>query len=51
MMLHRTKLRFTVAFGAIILVGFGSVAFHASLKRESQWADEVPMLYSVSKLS
>lgn len=45
-LLHKCPFPFAVAFGCIICVGLGSSAFHLSLKKESQWTDEVPMLYS-----
>lgn len=40
------ELRFSAAFGAIALVGAGSVGFHMTLRREWQMMDEVPMLWS-----
>jgi dihydroceramidase len=51
LLLHKCTPRFAVAFGCIIVVGLGSVAFHATLKKESQWTDEVPMLYSAMSFS
>jgi dihydroceramidase len=46
--LHRRTLerRFFVAFLAVIAVGLGSIAFHATLQFELQMMDELPMLYS-----
>jgi dihydroceramidase len=46
--LHRRVLeaRFLLAFGMVIVVGIGSVAFHGSLRFELQLLDELPMLYS-----
>jgi len=46
--LHRRVLerRFAAAFFAVAIVGLGSVAFHATLRRELQMMDELPMLYS-----
>jgi dihydroceramidase len=37
--------RFLMVYAALILVGIGSVAFHATLKLELQMLDELPMLY------
>ena len=47
--LHRRSLetRFLLSFALIAVVGFGSVAFHATLWREGQLADELPMLWVV----
>jgi dihydroceramidase len=46
--LHRGVLerRFLLAFFAVMVVGLGSIAFHATLRRELQMMDELPMLYS-----
>lgn len=46
-LLHRKVLerRFLLAFGLLSLVGVGSTAFHATLRREHQMLDELPMLY------
>lgn len=46
--LHRRVLerRFLLAFFAVLVVGLGSIAFHATLRRELQMMDELPMLYS-----
>jgi dihydroceramidase len=43
---HRTvELPYKLAFVAIVIVGFGSFAFHATLLRSMQIFDEVPMLW------
>jgi dihydroceramidase len=38
--------RFVLAYLAVTIVGIGSIAFHATLRRELQMLDELPMLYS-----
>ncbi len=48
MYLHRRlALRFLLAFASVLVVGLGSIAFHATLRFEHQVLDEVPMLYAV----
>src|SRR5262249_59528008 len=42
--------RVRVAFGLLVLVGLGSIAFHGTLRRELQMLDELPMLYLVTWL-
>jgi dihydroceramidase len=43
---YRTvELPYILAFVAIVIVGFGSFAFHATLRRDMQVLDEVPMLW------
>ncbi|PJF38442.1 MAG: alkaline phytoceramidase, partial [Phototrophicales bacterium] len=39
------ELRYRILFGMIILIGIGSVAFHATLKFHLQMLDELPMLW------
>jgi dihydroceramidase len=45
--LHRQVLerRFMLAFAMVAVVGFGSLAFHATLLFQFQMMDELPMLY------
>jgi dihydroceramidase len=47
LLLHRRVLerRFLLAFALLAVVGVGSTAFHATLLREFQMLDELPMLY------
>lgn len=47
LVLHRHVLerRFLLAFALLSVVGVGSTAFHATLLREYQMLDELPMLY------
>lgn len=47
LVLHRHVLerRFLLAFALLSVVGVGSTAFHATLQREHQMMDELPMLY------
>jgi dihydroceramidase len=47
LLLHRHVLerRFLLAFALLSVVGVGSTAFHATLQREHQMLDELPMLY------
>ncbi len=40
-----------LAFGLLILVGLGSIAFHGTLRFELQMLDELPMLYLVTWLT
>ena len=39
-----------IAFALLMLVGLGSIAFHATLRRQLQMLDELPMLYLVTWL-
>ena len=47
-LLHRNILetRFLLAFFFVSVLGIGSIAFHGSLKHETQMMDELPMLYA-----
>jgi len=38
--------RYILAFIALAIVGLGSVAFHATLRKTAQFMDEVPMLWT-----
>lgn len=40
------ELRYLLAFLSFIVVGFGSCAFHATLQREYQLLDELPMIWA-----
>lgn len=42
----RGEPRFAIASIAVAIVGLGSVAFHATLLRSAQAADELPMIFS-----
>jgi dihydroceramidase len=44
---HRLERRFLLAYESLALVGLGSVAFHGSLRFETQMLDELPMVYLV----
>lgn len=48
--LYRTvfEKRFLVAFGLLVAVGLGSIAFHGTLRFGLQMLDELPMLYLVA---
>ena len=45
---HVLEKRYHYAYLMIAIVGFGSVAFHATLHRHCQMWDEVPMLWSAA---
>ena len=42
--------RFDIAYLAVMVVGIGSMAFHATMLRPMQMLDEVPMLYSAQAM-
>src|SRR5262245_58630668 len=42
--LRRFTWEIRVAFGLLVLVGLGSIAFHGTLRFELQMLDELPML-------
>ncbi len=44
---RKLPVRYRVAFALLVLVGLGSVAFHATLRFETQMLDELPMVYLV----
>lgn len=51
MYLHSSfEKRFLLAFGSIVIVGIGSIAFHGTLLFPLQMLDEVPMVYCVLTL-
>ncbi|KAG0000860.1 Alkaline ceramidase 3 [Modicella reniformis] len=51
MYLHSSfEKRFLLAFGSIVIVGIGSIAFHGTLLYPLQMLDEVPMVYCVLTL-
>ncbi|KAF9361639.1 Alkaline ceramidase 3 [Mortierella sp. NVP85] len=51
MYLHSSfEKRFLLAFGSIVVVGIGSIAFHGTLLYPLQMLDEVPMVYCVLTL-
>jgi len=43
---ERIEKRFTVLYAGIVIIGLGSVAFHASLLLEYQLLDELPMVWT-----
>ncbi|KAG0232254.1 Alkaline ceramidase 3 [Actinomortierella wolfii] len=48
MYLHWTfEKRFIIAFGSIVVVGIGSIAFHGTLLFPLQMLDEVPMVFTI----
>ena len=48
---RRVDVRVRAAFALLMLVGVGSVAFHATLRFELQMLDELPMLYLILMLT
>eukprot|EP00808_Paulinella_micropora_P020760 g9613.t1 len=46
----RIEARFGLAFFCVMIVGFGSAAFHGTLLFHMQMLDEVPMLFAVFTL-
>jgi len=44
---YRYEPRYALLSCGVALVGFGSFAFHGMLQIESQFADELPMIYSI----
>jgi len=47
---HRLERRFIVTYFFFLLVGIGSIFFHASLLRSTQLLDEVPMAFVILSL-
>eukprot|EP00939_MAST-03C_sp_MAST-3C-sp1_P004142 g4142.t1 len=41
---------FVVGYATLALVGIGSTAFHATMRREEQMLDEIPMLFAVASM-
>ncbi|EPQ26764.1 uncharacterized protein PFL1_05743 [Pseudozyma flocculosa PF-1] len=48
---QRLPLRFVLAHFGVAFVGVGSTLFHATLKREMQLLDELPMIYTSALLT
>ncbi|GAA94406.1 uncharacterized protein L969DRAFT_25706 [Mixia osmundae IAM 14324] len=50
-MREKLPLRYLLSAAGIALVGFGSFAFHGTLKYQTQLADEIPMLFASSLMT
>lgn len=46
----RVPIRFTVLYGWLFIVGFGSLLFHATLKWSMQLLDEIPMIFMACQI-
>lgn len=46
----RVPIRFTVLYGWLFVVGFGSLLFHATLKWSMQLLDEIPMIFMACQI-
>jgi len=48
--MKKTPVAFRIGYLALVCVGLGSTCFHATMRREEQMLDEVPMLFAVSAI-